>query len=32
VVIVRLDRTTQYSRGGRVQPNGRGEMDPPLSV
>src|SRR5665213_2665973 len=30
-VIARLDRATQYSRGGRDQPRGRGVLDPPLS-
>jgi hypothetical protein len=30
VVIARLDRATQYSRDGRVQPRGRGVLDRPV--
>jgi hypothetical protein len=29
-VIARLDRATQYSRGGRVQPRSRGVLDRPV--
>ena len=29
IVIARLDRATQYSRGGHVQPRSRGVLDPP---
>ncbi|MDO9293148.1 MAG: hypothetical protein Q7U09_16320, partial [Hydrogenophaga sp.] len=30
IVIARLDRATQYSRDGRVQPRGRGVLDRPV--
>ena len=30
IVIARLDRATQYSRDGRVQPRSRGVLDRPV--